>query len=181
PLFLSLLRPVPYSLPFLFFSHAPPPTATYTLPYTTLFRSDREQGRVVQDGEGRLVDAVGDLRAPGPQPLQQRVVDVVGGGRCGRGARAARDAAAAAALLRPDALEEPRAPPAAAASRGARARERQRQVRAGARDADIEQPALLGDGVGTLGERDRQQPLAHADEEHRVPLQPLRGVQGGER
>ena len=71
--------------------------------------------------------------------------------------------------------------PLATSLAAAAARPREREVLACAGARDVEQPALLleaGRGVGVL---DREGAGDQADDEHRVPLEPLRGVDGRER
>ena len=57
----------------------------------------------------------------------------------------------------------------------------QRQPGPGPGDADVEQPAFLLDLLGCLGVLDGQRPVGQPDQEDRVPLQPLGGVQRGKR
>ena len=58
------------------------------------------------------------------------------------------------------------------------ARPREGEVRAGAGDADVEQPALLGDLLVGLGLADGQHALLHRGQEDGVPLEPLGPVVG---
>ena len=51
-------------------------------------------------------------------------------------------------------------------------------MRAGAGDADVEQPALFCDLLVRLGLADGQHPLLHCRQENGVPLEPLRPVVG---
>ena len=67
----------------------------------------------------------------------------------------------------------------------ARQRPAERQMHSRPGDSDVEQPALLLDGlaVGAVRQRvrDGQRAVGEADEEHRVPLQTLGRVQRGQR
>ena len=67
------------------------------------------------------------------------------------------------------------------AARCSRQRPAECQMRSGPGDSDIEQPAFLFDRltVGAVRQRmrDGQRAVGQPDQEHRVPLQPLRGVQ----
>ncbi len=57
-------------------------------------------------------------------------------------------------------------------------RPREREVRARAGDAHVEQPPLLGHLLVRLGLADRQQALLHCRQEDRVPFEPLRPMVG---
>ena len=82
---------------------------------------------------------------------------------------------------RPQAVEEPAGPAAPPLAGAAGQRPAQSQPLAGAGDADVEQPALLGDLC--LGGRvlDRQRRVGEPDEEDGVPFQPLGRMQRRER
>src|SRR5690606_7339505 len=77
-------------------------------------------------------------------------------------------------------LQEPADPPLRAAA-GAGGGPAQQQLPTCPGEPDVEQPTLLLDPVRRLRDADRQQPLAAADEEDHVPLQPLGRVQRRER
>ena len=75
--------------------------------------------------------------------------------------------------------QEPRRPPGPATGR-AGGGVRQPEPLPGPGDPDVEQPALLLDLLGGLGVRGGQRALGEADQEDRVPLQPLGRVQRGQ-
>ena len=71
----------------------------------------------------------------------------------------------------------PRLQPELAQEARRRARPRDEQVPLRARQADVEQPPLLGDRVRRLRLPHRQLLLLHTRDEHRLELEPLRAVQ----
>ena len=148
------------------------------------------QRGVGEDCVGGLGALLGDLRAPGPQLLEQgdgaRIVVglEVGGGLPGSlsgGLPALTPGGVSGSVSGgPQAVQEAGGLPGGPASGVTGARVGDDEVLSRAGDAHIKQAPLLLDGGLSLGQGDRQQALAGAREDDGVPLQALGGVQGGE-